>query len=87
MCGEPDTGEKREVLRRTLLHTRQLIDNALADHVPPVTHFTDTHTDTAAATGANTGAMLEHYSVQLADRVCALVQQRLLPRTSHDTKL
>jgi len=86
VCGEPDTGEKREVLRQTLLHTRQLIDNALADRVPPVTRFIDTHTD--AATGVNTeAAMLEHYSVQLADRVCALVQQRLLPRTSHDTKL
>lgn len=86
VCSQEDTDEKKKLLRRTLVETRQWIDNTLGDRPPPVTAFLDT----VATTGVDTSvAMLEHYSLQLADRVCALVHDRLLPPgdTTHDTKL
>ena len=81
VCCQENADEKKILLRRTLEETRQLIDDTLGDRNAPFTTFLSRDDLTPADAGV---AMLEHYSVQLADRVCALVNHRMLP-SSDDT--
>ena len=86
VCSQENVDEKRILLRRTLEKTRQLIDDTLGDRNAPFMTFLSRDDLTPADAGV---AMLEHYSVQLADRVCALVNHRMLPESDDacNTKL
>ena len=76
VCSQDNGDVKKILLRRTLEETRQLIDDTLGDRNAPFTTFLSRDSITPADAGV---AMLEHYSVELADRVCALVNHQLLP--------